>query len=134
MIRRPPRSTRTDTLFPYTTLFRSVAADRDVRDRLHTTAYGPGEIAARDRMIDPAASRLEFEQIDERPRRRADQFGTEFAREFVCVELANHRLNRDRAAIGRIGAVILKFRSEEHTSELQSLMRTSYAVFCLKNK
>src|SRR3546814_6569901 len=80
MIRRPPRSTPTDTLFPYTTLFRSDAARRGTMDR-----------AARDRA--PA-----------RPRRLYDR-----------VAVRRHRL-----------------RSEEHTSELQSLMRISYAVFCLK--
>src|SRR3546814_1636972 len=76
MIRRPPRSTRTDPLFPYTTLFRSRAADHRRR-----------------RAVDPGAgSRLR----------------------------AARRNRRDR--------------SEEHTSELQSLMRISYAVFCLKKK
>src|SRR3546814_8398337 len=74
MIRRPPRSTRTDTLFPYTTLFRSPAGDIGVSG-LRT-----------------------FDEIDEQ-----------------CVRVRTHR-------------------SEEHTSELQSLMRISYAVFCLKKK
>src|SRR3546814_1239593 len=80
MIRRPPRSTRTDTLFPYTTLFRSVR-DEDARG---------GEPHEYDRET------------------RADE-------------------RRDEAR--RAGD-----RSEEHTSELQSLMRISYAVFCLKKK
>src|SRR3546814_5107051 len=74
MIRRPPRSTRTDTLFPYTTLFRSIAG---------------AEIARRQE------------------------------REIMVVR---HAVGKDRG------------RSEEHTSELQSLMRISYAVFCLKKK
>src|SRR6056297_3713405 len=74
MIRRPPRSTRTDTLFPYTTLFRSAHA-RHARDALHATAVG--------------AARRDCPQPP---------------------------------------------RSEEHTSELQSLRRISYAVFCLKKK
>src|SRR3546814_3403946 len=76
MIRRPPRSTRTDTLFPYTTLFRSVA--------------GVG--------VEVRVARTEASRV-----------------------LA------DEAAVDRV-------RSEEHTSELQSLMRISYAVFCLKKK
>src|SRR3546814_7644768 len=80
MIRRPPRSTRTDTLFPYTTLFRSRALCRD-RHGGPSRDGGCGG-AGRDRP---------------RPRCRCD-------------------------------------RSEEHTSELQSLMRISYAVFCLKKK
>src|SRR3546814_1093870 len=89
MIRRPPRSTRTDTLFPYTTLFRS--------------AQGSGQ------------------------------------QEFVQLQLqgiigeylqAQARSNADEQTAARQTAV----RSEEHTSELQSLMRISYAVFCLKKK
>src|SRR3546814_10409683 len=82
MIRRPPRSTRTDTLFPYTTLFRS--SDRD------------GEIPA-------------FAGMTRQGRR-------------------GFRLTRSCSNASKTG------RSEEHTSELQSLMRISYAVFCLKKK
>src|SRR3546814_2737832 len=88
MIRRPPRSTRTDTLFPYTTLFRSRALYR----RGGNHHRGPRDRAA-------AAHR--------------------------CRSGARH----GRAAGARPGD-----RSEEHTSELQSLMRISYAVFCLKKK
>src|SRR3546814_12437971 len=80
MIRRPPRSTRTDTLFPYTTLFRSEARRRRARRRC---AFGPSGHGPPDQV----------------------------------------RLGRREAR-----------RSEEHTSELQSLMRISYAVFCLKKK
>src|SRR3546814_3651351 len=88
MIRRPPRSTRTDTLFPYTTLFRS--------------EYGGG--------------RLECD---------SSQYGeSQSGRRLVGN---HHRPARCRST--RIGR-----RSEEHTSELQSLMRISYAVFCLKKK
>src|SRR3546814_5569811 len=79
MIRRPPRSTRTDTLFPYTTLFRSDPAGRGVRPPPHL----------------------------HRPRSRSG---------------------------GKLGRTPPFVRSEEHTSELQSLMRISYAVFCLKKK
>src|SRR3546814_1590102 len=93
MIRRPPRSTRTDTLFPYTTLFRSgdtrlATAVLDVSGALQ-----PG-LAVRVRLL---------------PSRGAETGGP--ARIVVADE-----------------------RSEEHTSELQSLMRISYAVFCLKKK
>src|SRR3546814_20834167 len=88
MIRRPPSSTRTDTLFPYTTLFRSLGRRRDL----------PGTRDARQ----PPQHRQGL--------RRAD-----------CRQDASaHRRRRER--------------SEEHTSELQSLMRISYAVFCLKKK
>src|SRR3546814_15811839 len=89
MIRRPPRSTRTDTLFPYTTLFRS-NCDRG------STCCSPDFL------------------------RWCDKARTE---RWICPA-ARH----GPAANG------LNARSEEHTSELQSLMRISYAVFCLKNK
>src|SRR3546814_7915928 len=96
MIRRPPRSTRTDTLFPYTTLFRS-APPRRVPDHLY---HGKGRTTGR----------------CGRPRRAADQHG-----------LTSSDRRRRRGAGDSA-------RSEEHTSELQSLMRISYAVFCLKKK
>src|SRR3546814_10821170 len=103
MIRRPPRSTRTDTLFPYTTLCRSadkhllevVGALPELRLRLHVHLIVPAE---------------ESEIVDvERPERALHRF----------VDGVHRHLER---------------RSEEHTSELQSLMRISYAVFCLKKK
>src|SRR3546814_2772631 len=91
MIRRPPRSTRTDTLFPYPTLFRSAEAG-DAIERVDADgAYGnAGE---------------HREEADRRP-------------------VLGDRDDADQA----------EDRSEEHTSELQSLMRISYAVFCLKKK
>src|SRR3546814_3484037 len=96
MIRRPPRSTRTDTRFPYTTLFRSVASE----DLVAPAAQGEhvGLVVHRDQLQVGAAG----------------------------DELLSHVL---------LLAAQLKHhfkRSEEHTSELQSLMRISYAVFCLK--
>src|SRR3546814_1347917 len=102
MIRRPPRSTRTDTLFPYTTLFRS--------RRPHA----------------PAARRAR------NPRHRGDAVG--WRADFpswprrVPYRRARPPSPRFRASRRR------RRRSEEHTSELQSLMRISYAVFCLKKK
>src|SRR3546814_1890729 len=98
MIRRPPRSTRTDTLFPYTTLFRS-------SDELGFRQPSDDHL----RRHFPIAAEQEPRHID---------FGTTFG------------LARD--AIDRVPSC--KARSEEHTSELQSLMRISYAVFCLKKK
>src|SRR3546814_1302301 len=99
MIRRPPRSTRTDTLFPYTTLFRSAFV------------AGPqcGAAIHADRAV-PAPS--------------AREGGNRLARPY--------RARRPRGA-GRDHRP-QPARSEEHTSELQSLMRISYAVFCLKKK
>src|SRR3546814_1093946 len=101
MIRRPPRSTRTDTLFPYTTLFRS----QRVGGRGSLAGIGHGRQTAAPR-----------------PRCPVDEAGCE-------------PLTRDRgAAAPVIGSRLDRSRSEEHTSELQSLMRISYAVFCLKKK
>src|SRR3546814_3664708 len=94
MIRRPPRSTRTDTLFPYTTLFRSASACR---------AYGPSR-----------------NRIAGLPDTVTDSLLA--ARPAALSEASN------LPAFARFA------RSEEHTSELQSLMRISYAVFCLKKK
>src|SRR3546814_8431586 len=99
MIRRPPRSTRTDTLFPYTTLFRS-----DVVGQEHLT----GPEGAIGRMV--AAGQLASVIFWGPP-------GT------------------GKTTIARLLAEAVGMRrSEEHTSELQSLMRISYAVFCLKKK
>src|SRR3546814_9837192 len=102
MIRRPPRSTRTDTLFPYTTLFRSelervngarrIEHEAEIMRILHRRHDPPFDVAQRQDAA--VASRLEG---------------------FLLI-----------------AAPLL--RSEEHTSELQSLMRISYAVFCLKKK
>src|SRR3546814_5052104 len=98
MIRRPPRSTRTDTLFPYTTLFRSNACCLFPED-----SRGPCRSGAAQRRHSPSlAGRSEPDggRLHSRFELRTDQSG----------------------------------RSEEHTSELQSLMRSSYAVLCLKKK
>src|SRR3546814_12502074 len=86
MIRRPPRSTRTDTLFPYTTLFRSRRQDRQ-KGRFSRT--GPAH---------------------------------------------NRRWHHASGKGAMTKTEMLETRSEEHTSEIQSLMRISYAVFCLKKK
>src|SRR3546814_8912869 len=99
MIRRPPRSTRTDTLFPYTTLFRSgvYSASKAALEALAMTyAREVGQTAVRVNLVNPGGTRTKM---------RAQAFPGE---------------DPDR--------------SEEHTSELQSLMRISYAVFCLKKK
>src|SRR3546814_4196131 len=103
MIRRPPRSTRTDTLFPYTTLFRSSP---------EKIAYDP------DAPVDPRVETLVNELIG----RVADKWTL-----LVLEELEDHGTCRF-TELSRL------VRSEEHTSELQSLMRISYAVCCLKKK
>src|SRR3546814_6279563 len=120
MIRRPPRSTRTDTLFPYTTLFRSIChhaprGDRAVRPALPRAGQFP------DRTATAKAGRVP--SGGPRPA-------------WACRQPPRHRFPRPRAAgAGRTLCQPLRARrSEEHTSELQSLMRISYAVFCLKKK
>src|SRR3546814_4766407 len=108
MIRRPPRSTRTDTLFPYTTLFRSTRNMETYTDRYgvdHTT--GDWDNAGTPLVILGAV--------------------------LFLVPLAFFVWNTCLRQ-GRTGYSLGKGRSEEHTSELQSLMRISYAVFCLKKK
>src|SRR3546814_7465121 len=97
MIRRPPRSTRTDTLFPYTTLFKAVALDEIV-------AGAAGQVAAHKGAAFHFRLGGEVAQRDEVP------------------------------FLHRVQSVLRRGRSEEHTSELQSLMLISYAVFCFKNK
>src|SRR3546814_990160 len=94
MIRRPPRSTRTDTLFPYTTLFRSLGESR----RQGSGPRKSSAVTGRPQLFTPSG-------LNVRPYKT------------LC---AHERCNGHR--------------SEEHTSELQSLMRISYAVFCLKKK
>src|SRR3546814_8640188 len=101
MIRRPPRSTRTDTLFPYTTLFRS--------DRLPDT------------ILSLSKSNKQYIAFVQG---QFNQGGTGALR--FCGK------NNLQLVISRRNPAFL--RSEEHTSELQSLMRISYAVFCLKKK
>src|SRR3546814_3936004 len=105
MIRRPPRSTRTDTLFPYTTLFRS-AVRCDMEGLVDDRAEAVG---VHHEIIMLGAVARDAHRVAFLERVGADQRGRHLARQH------DHR-------------------SEEHTSELQSLMRISYAVFCLKKK
>src|SRR3546814_6685827 len=105
MIRRPPRSTRTDTLFPYTTLFRSHPRLAQIcLELVHLReAFENDRIVAADCQTSPGKAKRDIDQQDIRQ----------------CRE----------------GPMIIEpNRSEEHMSELQSQMRISYAVFCLKKK
>src|SRR3546814_1140191 len=111
MIRRPPRSTRTDTLFPYTTLFRSRAR---------------GQGAAGDGAPDVERPRVR------QPRCDLDRPVLAGARR--QRHLAPGQAPGAQGPAGRQHRHGQLVRSEEHTSELQSLMRISYAVFCLKKK
>src|SRR3546814_10411758 len=132
MIRRPPRSTRTDTLFPYTTLFRSHPAQDPAggrAPRLPAAGRAGGDALQRLRHL----QRLRAV----RERRHSGQGGIPELGEVLLQGLGlgpagqHPRLDHapERDPPGKPGA-----RSEEHTSELQSLMRISYAVFCLKKK
>src|SRR3546814_4343076 len=115
MIRRPPRSTRTDTLFPYTTLFRS-------RRDFHSLQWHvPGRLP-RTRAAELFAHNVGGDTVQQRlPGRR-----------WLGLAIAQ---KAGEAFLGYVASVFLVgHRSEEHTSELQSLMRISYAVFCLKKK
>src|SRR3546814_2254443 len=123
MIRRPPRSTRTDTLFPYTTLFRSALAARE------QVAAAPGEALAIFKQAQFLGGVDQYVRIAAdpiAPVRRDEIPGREYS--VTQIGLGDRAEARDRAALCHGG------RSEEHTSELQSLMRISYAVFCLKKK
>src|SRR3546814_2828552 len=112
MIRRPPRSNRTDTLFPYTTLFRSKLA----RIRIGEMQQGVDpDVAKRQRKADAERSGITLAQG-------------------LAIYLAERDKLRPATKATYARDLRTTFRSEEHTSELQSLMRISYAVFCLKKK
>src|SRR3546814_1087945 len=109
MIRRPPKLTRTDTLFPYTTLFRSEQPNPVLR-QVRALPEKPGVYIMRDARGD-----------------------------VIYIGKATRLRDRVRSYFGSARSLepkvrALAERSEEHTSELQSLMRISYAVFCLKKK
>src|SRR3546814_1120388 len=103
MIRRPPRSTRTDTLFPYTTLFRSMGTPNMIGQLGHNI---PG-LAAQVHAINAIGGQMHVLQ---------------------------QQIQQQIQALQQQVSLAMGQRSEEHTSELQSLMRISYAVFCLKKK
>src|SRR3546814_10680982 len=142
MFRRPPRSTRTDTLFPYTTLFRSCYPNLSLTGSLSTSAASVGDLAESTSIswvFGPTLSLPIFNagqlaaavEVAEAQR---DQSYLAFRAavltaledvENAIVALTPERLRHESLAAAR---------SEEHTSELQSLMRNTYAVFCLKQK
>src|SRR3546814_2510858 len=122
-IRRPPRSTRTDTLFPYTTLFRS---HRRIGIRaIHIAiayALRLGLDSQRDRIADHRRPGVDPERLAADRRRRRESHRARPRRQRIALELDEHHV---QLHLARHPAQ----RSEEHTSELQSLMRISYAVF-----
>src|SRR3546814_3036733 len=111
MSRRPPRSTRTDTLFPYTTLFRSLRCSGVNRSTSYMVNCGTWVVCPGENVLFAFDTRSRRQEKSEAP--------VYSASDCHCMRSA-HQPNR--------------VRSEEHTSELQSLMRLSYAVFCLKKK
>src|SRR3546814_3921721 len=120
MIRRPPISTRTDTLCPYPSLFRSQAAPgapvgASTLAAFDPLAAGPASTAAQP--ADPTAAQ-----------NRQDQ------KEAFLKAGSTEARNSGNLALPASPYQVMAGRSEEHTSELQSLMRKSYAVFCLKKK
>src|SRR3546814_1507380 len=132
MKRRPPKSTRTDTLFPFTTLFRSAAIQHALRNALQRgerTSAGHVDHVQQGLGIQPG-----LDAVDQRLAARHHaggiqrviddlhglaQAGIRAKIEHVLADHVKHRLD------------LVERRSEQHTSELQSLMRISYAVFCL---
>src|SRR3546814_5446783 len=148
MIRRPPRSTRTYTLFPYTTLFRSPAylsigrTGGLCRYSLHISAHRSWATWNPDILCRKPCNRIPL------PDRFALLCGNPFcafqyytmdtaykSNQFRCVLLGIRSVNEASSGCMYVSAPkCFILRSDEHTSELQSLMRISYAVFCLKKK
>src|SRR3546814_9800242 len=123
MIRRPPRSTRTDTLFPYTTLFRSLADLSDRVEELTAELRRQGGSPARRTGARKATVRKSAVRKDTAAKKKAP------AKAAKATKTAKRATTRKKATRKTAAP-----RSDEHTSELQSLMRISYAVFCLKKK
>src|SRR3546814_10229446 len=133
MIRRPPRSTRTDTLFPYTTLFRSA------QETIATTVIEPGKTTV-------SASTF-YDIVRKLPDGSTVELNLDGGHLEIKAARSRFRLpvlSPDDFPLIKAGELpiafempaekLSKMRSEEHTSELQSLMRISYDVFCLKKK
>src|SRR3546814_2645466 len=121
MNRLPTRTTRTDTLFPYTTLFRSLGRSGREADRSGSALGRFLEVDEKLKLVLKDARR-----IGDRIFRRNRAIGLHRQRQLVVIQFL-----ADAGVLHLVGDLA---RSEEHTSELQSLMRISYAVFCLKKK
>src|SRR3546814_14701618 len=119
MIRRPPRSTRTDTLFPYTTLFRSGLIELYRKAKSDLQEGGANTLFL-------ALGMLKWKQSEDEARSyRAPLI-------LVPVKLERRSARSQVKIMLHDDETVFNMRSEEHTSELQSLMRSSYAVCCLK--
>src|SRR3546814_6601697 len=118
-MRRPPESTLTDTLFPYTTLFRSPVQEPQSRPRRQRQRVDPRQVGEHARIaVGQQFGRVHFLLARDRHMKAGEGV---------------HARNRIASAASP-GPKAIATRSEEHTSELQSLMRISYAVFCLQKK
>src|SRR3546814_5988653 len=149
MIRPPPRSTRTDTLFPYTTLFRS-SADKslNIHEGERARAESKDGAAPAKAEVPSKAAPKDDKQVDDTRLALPTQLERKYLRvgndlfrsgrddkpDMSIKGQDGFRINKDNAIGDAIAIAKQNGRSEEHTSELQSLMRSSYAVFCLKNK
>src|SRR3546814_9071858 len=128
MIRRPPRTTRTDTLLPYTTLFRSLLRRDDLQAELLGDLVGGGDDAVAElRLAGDLRDPLEAAILRAVHCRRR-QVGSQRAIVEHVGRYADHA-QADAAAVADEDLLVLG-RSEEHTLELQTLLRTSYSVFC----
>src|SRR3546814_7191778 len=132
MIRRPPRSTRTDTLFPFPTLFRSHHSVSRADRRSHRRQCRAPPLCAR------GLCRHGAPRLSQGCRARARLQGARPALILSGqsgVAITRQLSGAERSAVFHVTLLPLRWsKSEEHTSEVQSLMRISYAVFCLKKK
>src|SRR3546814_5704647 len=127
MIRRPPRSTRTDTLFPYTTLFRSAVCAFELLQRVDEPVEQRPEGGGGDEVNDRFGI---GRRLEDRPAPHQLAPELDGIRDIAVVrdgKSARRQLGIERLPVAKRG--FARGRSEEHTSELQSLMRISYAVF-----
>src|SRR3546814_3462190 len=142
MIRRPPRSTRTDTLFPYTTLFRSATSrliDTVNQSRAALAAAEAGVGEAQATVAETQSNLARLQQVYKLSggkvpsKTELDAGRANYSRAMASVRSAEAQVLQARAQLATAQTNLDKariYRSEEHTSELQSLMRISYAVFC----
>src|SRR3546814_10052921 len=114
MTRRPPRSTRPDTLFPYTTLFLSIPAAAAPLAQIKPQVTLEWRLAEGSKLARQAIDRI--------------------VKRIKAGEPLDRALTAENGKLPPVDRINMNRRSEEHTSELQSLMRISYAVFCLKKK
>src|SRR3546814_5057110 len=140
MIRQPPRSTRTDTVFPYTTLFRSLSRRTPNAVAQEQEARSVALLLERAVLLQPVRSGVRAAELDDTAA-LAEQPAARHRRLHAVAKPAAGPCDPDALVWAGTGFERLlsdsdaaHVRSEEHTSELQSLMRISYAVFCLKKK